>query len=332
MSKQPQPAIIGAFVVGAVALALIGLLVFGSGGLLEEKMRFTLFFDSSVKGLRVGSPVNFRGVPIGQVSEIKVKVNPDSLEFQVQVDIETNPDAIIPTNGKRNLLGWINRYKMVEDLIEKGLRAQLEMQSLVTGQLIIELDFNPSAPANFVGKDLEYQELPTIPSSLEELTKAVGAVPFKELVETAIRTVEGLEKSINASELGNSVKNLDTTLIKMQQLVENLDAGMVPLTTSMNQAVADIRNLVSHIDQQVKPISGSLQSLAQSAESTLNAADSTLLMVNDVVREDSQLQYDLQKAMREFSAAARSIRILAETLEKQPDALLRGKSAPGVQP
>lgn len=324
--KSTSPALIGAFVLGAIVLAIAGVLVFGSGGLLEEKMHFSLVFDHSVKGLRAGAPVNFRGVPIGTVTNIRVQVDPASLDFRVLVEIEIDGDAIVPTNGQWSMMERLQRYKVVDALIARGLRAQLQLQSLVTGQLMVDLDFHPEVPARLVGGDLPYKELPTMPSGLEELTKAVSDLPFKQLVDTAIHTLRGVDKLINAPELQHSLVTLDHSLQDFQQLMTSLNTQVVPLTANMDQAVGELRGLVKNIDGQVQPVGDSLQRLTANADRTLKHADAALAGLSGVAGEDSTLQYDLRQALQEVTAAARAVRTLTETLERQPDALLRGKS------
>ena len=138
MSKKANPTLIGVFVVGALVLAVAGVLVFGRGNLFSEKRRYVLFFDESIKGLTVGAPVMFRGVPIGSVTGIKLCFDSQDMSMATPVFIETEPDRI-QRIGERPLASRIlekRRQKEIMDrLIQKGLRAQLQTESLVTGRL-----------------------------------------------------------------------------------------------------------------------------------------------------------------------------------------------------
>lgn len=326
MKKLTQPALIGAFVIGALVLAILGLLLFGGGGLLEDRLRFTLFFDGSVKGLRVGSPVTFRGVPIGSVTDIRVKVNPESLDFIVQVEIETKPDAIIPSDGKWQMLERFSRYRVVDDLIDRGLRARLQSQSFVTGVLGVDLDFYPDKPLKLVGQNLDYKELPTIPSSIDELTAAVGEVRFKELVDTAIHTVEGIEKLVNSPELQGSIKRFDQTLQNLQALIARVDATLPKALTSVDAAAQGVRTVARNLDAVVQPVGRSVEQLAAATEKTMGTLEQTLQTVQAAADGDTELTYELQQALKDLSQAARAFRALTETLETHPDALLRGKT------
>jgi len=169
--KRIDPRVIGSFVVGAILLSVAGLIFFGPGGIISETEIYVLHFDSSVKGLTVGSPVRFRGVKIGQVKDINVRVRTTDYEFYIPVIIEIEPSRI-ETDGTN--LGLFDALKNtvkggnpLDRLVEKGLRAQLQMDSLVTGRLYVNFDMHPDAPIYQVEYPSEYPTLPTISSSLD---------------------------------------------------------------------------------------------------------------------------------------------------------------------
>ncbi|PLX52251.1 MAG: hypothetical protein C0612_02975, partial [Desulfobulbaceae bacterium] len=134
MSKEVNKIAIGGFVVGGIGLAVLALLVFGSGKFFQQKSMQVLFFEGSVKGLSVGAPVKFRGVDIGEVKNIELTINPNNLEFYVPVYVQIFRNRISILGGKR--VGQFDNEEVVDALVTKmGLRAQLKMQSLLTGQL-----------------------------------------------------------------------------------------------------------------------------------------------------------------------------------------------------
>ncbi|WP_279086241.1 MlaD family protein, partial [Bilophila wadsworthia] len=140
MSKSANKTLIGAFVVGATALLLLAIAVFGSGKLFQTTSRYVLFFDGSISGLSVGSPVLFRGVPVGRVVEIRLTGDLDNLVFQTPVFIELNKKD----EGRFSVSdGDISKKEYLDRLVSHGLRATLATQSLLTGQLMIEMDFYP---------------------------------------------------------------------------------------------------------------------------------------------------------------------------------------------
>jgi hypothetical protein len=143
MSKPIGKPIIGAFVVGAVALAVAGLFVLGGGQFLKKKYIRVMYFDGSVKGLKVGAPVTFRGVEVGTVTDITIRANPKDLTTRIPVIVEIDPHSIETPGG---YLG-----DQLPRMIKRGLRAKLDLQSLVTGQLQIELDYMPDTKPSLGG-------------------------------------------------------------------------------------------------------------------------------------------------------------------------------------
>ncbi len=333
--KSSHPALIGAFVLGAIILSVAGVLIFGAGGLIEDRMFFSLYFDGSVKGLRAGSPVTFRGVPIGKVNDVSVRVGEKREDFRVLVEIETSPEAMVPVDGQ-GMLQRFNRYNLVDGLVERGLRARLQTQSFVTGVLAIDFDFYPNKPARLIGGKLRYKELPTVPSSIDELAKAVGDLPFKRLVDNAIGAIDSFNQLVQAPELKRSLANLDTSLETIRDLTAKLDQKLLPMMEEVTLAVQDGRQLMASLESEVKPVSSNLQKLADAAEQTMKSADRTLKnvdqtlgTVDQVVGPDSELHYELNRTLRELGAAARSLRILLDELEQRPDMLLRGRQDEG---
>src|SRR5215831_9498547 len=140
MAKKANPKLIGGFVIGAIALALVGVIAFGGGKFLSPKVTAVLFFRaSSLSGLDVGSPVTFRGVKIGSVTSLAIKYDVDQQTLQIPVHIEIELDKVEIVSGHRDI-------KNFQALIERGLRGQLVVQSLVTGQASIEFNFHPDTP------------------------------------------------------------------------------------------------------------------------------------------------------------------------------------------
>jgi paraquat-inducible protein B len=269
MSKQGNKAVIGAFVVGAVVLAVTGVLVFGSGKFFSETNQYVMYFDGSVKGLNIGSPVMFRGVKIGAVTNIVLRSNPEeaTIEIPVFVEIERNRfQRVGKKPGKRNV------HEEAEELVELGLRAQLQMKSMVTGQLMVELDFHPDKPAKLVGSDRKYPEIPTIKTGLQQFTQTLQDLPIEEMVNNLTSALEGIERAVNSPEVATGMNNINESLEDIQRLAKSLDRTVV---------------------------------------------------------ENAELPYYFTKAMEEVSAAARSVRVLADYLEQNPDALIRGKGLPG---
>ncbi len=168
MAKKANPKLIGGFVVGAIALVLVGAIAFGGGKFLAAKRQAVLFFSEySLAGLDVGSPVTFRGVKIGSVTGVVIRYDVEQQTIQVPVYIEVELDRIRVVRGKSDT-------KSFPTLIERGLRAQLVIQSLVTGQASIDLNFHPNTPIKLVGSEPGMIEVPTIPPTLLTASNCVA--------------------------------------------------------------------------------------------------------------------------------------------------------------
>jgi len=312
MARQPNKTLIGAFVVGAVALAVAGLFIFSSGKFLKERRTFVLYFDGSLKGLDVGAPINFKGIKVGSVTDIKVQLeSEDFTDIRIPVLIEIEPDMIKESSALKKQDGyqkWSERKKEMQRagevmklMIDRGLRAQLISQSMVTGKLMIDLDFYPDKPARFVAADSEYPEIPTIPSRLDEIAKAIEEIPFKELIAKATLTIEGIERLVNAPELKDTIVTLRETIQDLRTLVKNLDDGVDGLT--------------SNVENTLKKTS---EALVQ-ASNTLTAVQGELKDTTPVIR------YELSNSLKELADAARSLNALTDYLQRNPESLLRGK-------
>ena len=201
MAKQTSKTLIGGFVVGAVVLIVAGVLIFGSGKFFQESNRYVLYFRGSLKGLNVGAPVLFQGVQVGSIIDITIQANAEDLTSQIPVTIQILPKKFKVVRGKIRT----DPYENINVLIERGLRAQLQLQSFVTGQLMIGLDYYPDTPVRLVGIDPEYPEIPTIPTPLETLSKTFRDLNLEELVARVMSAVKGIEKFVNSPELTGSV-------------------------------------------------------------------------------------------------------------------------------
>jgi paraquat-inducible protein B len=312
MSRQPNKTLIGAFVVGAVALAVAGLFIFSSGKLFKETRTFVLYFDGSLKGLDVGAPINFKGIKIGSVSDIKVQLeSEDFTDIRIPVLVEIETDMIKESTAlmkTQNYKTWRQRREemqragqVIKFMIDRGLKAQLISQSMVTGKLMIQLDFYPDKPARFVGTENEYVEIPTIPSRLDEIAKTIEEIPFKDLIAKASLTIEGIERLVNAPELKDTIVNLSEALQDLRSLIKNLNGGVGTLTANV-------------------------ESTLKKTSDALVQATNTLTTVQGELRDTTPvIRYELSNSLKELADAARSLNALTEYLQRHPESLIRGK-------
>jgi len=317
MAKQANRMMIGGFVVTAVIILVASLVVFGSGKFFKRTQKYVLYFDGSVKGLTVGSPVLFQGVQIGSVASIVIQADVAKLEAKIPIVIEIEPDKFQVGGGKKVLA---DPRKNIPRLIEKGLRAMLVMQSFITGQQAIELDFYPDLTVCYPPPEIDkayqdYMVIPTCQSTTERLSSALGKLDVEALRRKIESTLAGIDRFVNNPELLASVKALKETLQGSQKVVTKLDRQIDPLAGDMKKAVNDVGKLAREAGTQIGAVASGL--------------DKTMSSARGVLSEDSPLIAQLDNTLKEISAMSRSLRQFADYLDQHPEALLRGKGSPG---
>jgi len=359
MTKPANKTLIGTFVIGAVVLAVAGVVIFGSGRFFVKRYPYVMYFDSSVKGLSVGSPVSFKGVIVGTVTDIKLRLETEQMDVRIPVYIELDPKKVSSPAGVpgfEKAKTEKEAYERMGKLIDRGLRAQLGLLSFVTGQLMIELDFSPDKPIVLIGQETEIPEFPTIPSDIEELATKIQQLKLDEMINKLTLAIQGIERVVNSPRLSESLDHLnglmkdshdmiahidrridplltsiETTSANAGSLVRNLDKQISPLATNIRQTLTDTRNLVNRIDNQIDPLSTTMQSALEDARAGMMQVRETLKALQVLVNEDSQLQYHINRSLKELSSAARSVQGLTDYLERYPDSLLRGRRQKGGQ-
>jgi paraquat-inducible protein B len=331
MSKPVNKTLIGVFVLGAVTLAVTAVLIFGSGKFFAPVKKFVLFFEGSVKGLNVGAPVIFRGVKIGEVTAIQLHFDPKHLTTVIPVYVEIDPSTFtVPVEFTPLEKDVEKKYVFIQPLVEKGLKAQLQMQSFVTGQLMINLDFYPDKPIKLVGLEKKYPEIPTVPTSMEELSKTLQNLKPEELYKKVMLTVEGIEKIVNSPELLSTIRSVNQTMKSADRLVHNIDVQAGPLLANLQRSSEAARNVLAEVERALsaeKGIPAQLEETLKTTNSTLKQVENTFATIQSMTEENANIGYELNRALKELSAAARSIRILADYLERHPEALLKGKTS-----
>lgn len=323
MAKPASKTLIGAFVVGAVALVVAAIALFGSGKFFAERPRFVMYFPGSVNGLEIGSPVQFRGVKIGQVTGVSATVD-KNLAVLIPVYVEYDPDSLtVPEELKREMKG--KRYPFLNKLIAKGMRGQLRMKSLITGQLYVALDFFPDKPIRLVGLDKRYPEIPTIPSTSEVLMATLEKVPLTDITNNLLKVSEGVEKIVNSPELVGSVRKLDADLKELGTLISTVNGEIKPLTASLRDTSAAARGAFSQAEKTLAFNDGTPGKVAENLQKTLDGMRDTLASYKVLAERNTNIGYDLSKTLQEIEAASRSIRSLSEYLERHPEALVKGK-------
>ena len=341
MSKPVNKTMIGAFVLIAIVLAVAAVVVLGSGKFFKETSRWVAFFEGSVKGLNVGSPVVFRGVKVGQVTDIIVTFDMAQLSVIIPVIFETDSKKFKNVGERMET----SDKQLHRALISKGLRAQLQIQSLVTGQLMINLDFYPDTPANLLDVDKiktllgdePWREIPTVPTPLQELEKAINELNFKEITRDIKRAMDGIAKLTTSTDFYESISVFKQTLVETQKLVSSLNSKVEPLANSIDQTLVEVRTVIGDarnaigdtrklINKQGPLLAESIKSTVEEAKMALEQADTTLKSIEDIAQEGGLLRQEISAALKEISAASRSVRVLADFIEQHPDAVIRGRA------
>jgi paraquat-inducible protein B len=351
MAKEANKALIGAFVLGAVALSVVAILAFGGGKFFEDKMQVVTYFDGSVKGLGAGSKVQMKGVTIGQVKDIRLMFNPDKMTFISRVLIESEPDSVTGFHDAEErgaLLEFDDDLEVfILSLVNLGLRAKLELDSILTGKLLVSFGFYPETEAKFRGVDQDLVEIPTIQTEFEKIAKALDDLPLEKIVFQIQDSLAGINEFIRSPDLKQSVTALNHTLQNTESLTQDIKAEVGPVLKRLDQTLDDYRTLARNIDARIGSLADGLSGTARDARKLVNTIDGqipgvvanlddtlkqarlTLKRIEDMADDDSQLQYGLNEALTEVERAARSIRQLADYLSNHPESLIRGRSRSG---
>jgi paraquat-inducible protein B len=313
MAKQANRMMIGGFVVLAVIIMAASLVVFGSGKFFKKTVKCVMYFDESVKGLSVGAPVLFQGVQIGSVSSIVLQVDPVKMETHIPVIIEYEPEKFQMAAAGQEMSR--DPRKNIPRLIEKGLRAQLASQSLITGQLLIQLDFRPGTPVVLKNIDKAYIEIPTIPSTATKVAQALDKLDLKEIETHLLSVLASADRFINNPDLAASLGSMRDTLQDARQLLTRVDRQVDPLANDLKKTVKDFGKLAGSVDGHVGGLTTDL--------------NKTMSTARGVLSEDSPLIVEMQNTLKELSAMSRSLRQLTAYLEQHPETVIRGKGSPG---
>lgn len=353
MSKPVNKTLIGAFILGAVALAVIGIIALGGGSLFRKTGQYVMYFTGSVKGLSVGAPVQLKGVPMGSVTEIHLvfDTHSDSLLTEVLFQV---PEGSVKTTGGPGVDGpqkkRLSTETNIEAMIENGLRAKLQLQSFVTGQLLVAFDFYPNSPIVMMGLGGDILELPTLPSDMDALTRTLDSIDVEAIAASVNNVIQGFEALINAPELKDAISTLNLALKDYRRLAVNLNHHIAELSRELTATLADGRHLIQTADNQVTPIATGftattddlrktiarldkgLQPVLANAEKTTVAArdafqQAEIMLANlkHLTDPDSPMLYQLDKTLVESRKAFRTLALLADYLSRHPEALLQGK-------
>jgi paraquat-inducible protein B len=318
MNKRVSPTVIGAFVVASFAILVVALVVVGSGKMFSRPTRFVCMFQGNLNGLKVGAPVKVRGVQIGEVSAIELRLLPSQgrmrpgirgLRLPVFIDVDRS--QLLSKGGTGAALDKSG----FNELIQMGMRAQLDTESLLTGLLYIDLDLHPKTPAKYVLEpDGPYSEVPTVQTDLaqlqERLTETLDKfdkIDFQALV-------------VSITDAANSIKTL-TGSPELKATLESLKGTIA----NLNQAVVAARALINNANSQVGPLVADIRESSDEANKTMKDTRAALVGLQQMLDPNAPLAVRLNQALDSLTETSRSIGELSDYLQRNPGALIRGR-------
>ncbi|MDN7351501.1 MlaD family protein [Acetobacter senegalensis] len=307
--------LIGAFVIGGGLLGLAIIMLFGHMRFFTPSREAAVVFQNSITGLAVGAPVNFRGVKVGSVKSITLRFDPLDHKAYIPVVLTLEPDQI---HVVRDVPG--DTKVRVQDMIANGLRAELNLQSFVTGQSNIELDFDKSAPAVLHPRITDLPEIPARLSTMEKLKDTLGQLPVKDIAHHAddtLRSIQSLSDKLN-DDLPPLIASMKVTTDRSHDTVQ-----------AATQAIRDLQNkldiTLSKMDTLLETGTTQLSGRGADIHATMLSATKALDSLQGIISPRSADRANLDAALRDIASAAASLRGFASDVERNPQLLLMGR-------
>ncbi len=328
MSLRASPTAIGLFLIGGLVLAVAAVATLASTTWFAKRSTFVSLFEESVNGLERGAPVKFQGVPVGTVTELLIQIDERDKTFQVPVKYEIDITRLTTMTGK---YVHLDQAPVLRQQIADGLRAQLQMESMVTGQLYIELSYRPDAPEEPEQPEMASRvlaEIPTTPSFMATLGTGAGSL-MADVLKVLFQVNQLLEEV--------DMPGINTAMVAsaeaVQRLVDSPDiraavAQAPALARQVNQTMAEVQRLAERAGAAVDPLQIQLEETSREMVATLQALHTSLDQMNAALSTDSGVGYGLQEALASLREAADALTQLATSLDQNPDMLIRGKKPP----
>ncbi|MBP6700223.1 MAG: MCE family protein [Halioglobus sp.] len=317
MSEKPHTVAIGAFVLGALLIGFT-IVIFAVGtNFGQSRETVVMVFDGSVKGLNIGAQVALRGVQIGQVTRIELMLDTDSPDLIMLVEAKLSGENIHRLGG--------DIKDVVDGLISRGLRAQLKTQSLLTGLLYIQLDFHPDKPPVLARIDTQFTQIPTIPTDLELLARQVEEIDLAALAAKLEGTVDGINAFVTNPAFKALPASLEESLASLTALSDELRSQAASSGPKLDGVLVGASDTLAAVKSELPRLSALTRKNLDVLSDAITAFEDTMKNIDSLVAPGSATAYQLDKALRELTLASRSIQQLANMLDRQPEALLRGK-------
>lgn len=317
MSNTSNSVSIGAFVLGAVVIAVAGILFVNGTGIGQDRTTVVMVFDGSVKGLSVGAPVALRGVQIGQISDIDVIFDTDTIDIIMFVEAEIREENIKRRGDSEG--------DFIEEMIARGLRAQLNTQSILTGLLYVQLDFHPNSDLVLAQTQSPYTQIPTIPTDLQRLSREFESINFSQVADDLTSLSHGLKMFVLNEDFQKMPTDLNRTLAAVETMSTRLSEQLKVSGPRFGALVDKAALTLDAAQMEIPKLSKSAQETLVNLNSALESVNGAVGEIDHLVSDDSSTRYELNNALHELALAGRAMQLLAKTLEEQPEAILRGK-------
>ena len=316
MTSYQHKTAVGAFVLGGLVLLVISIIMLGGGRLFSNNLEYVLYFDGSVSGLSTGAPVVFRGLPMGSVTDINLVTSMRDSSVTIPVYVRIDEDNFERTD-EVGITSEEEKRKIVRRMVQRGLRARLQMQSLITGQYRIELDFYPSSPASFRSARPD-TEIPTLPSPIDTLQSTIARLPLEQMVTSLSSVLQDLSRGLANDKLGKALDSFTATFDEAKILLDAVRANA-------GQALQKLDTVGSSLE---KDLTASMTSFREAMQRMSVAADHlrvATVSAQGLLGRDSPVLGDFRRLLKESTDTIRALRSLADMLERNPEALLKGK-------
>ncbi len=317
--KKNRSLAIGAFIVGAILLIFIALLFFSGGRFFADKKRVVMYFEGSVQGLQVGAPVKLKGVVLGEIVDISINFESDNKNVFTSVTADLVMKRI-------NSEGADVEEDFLQDAIQTGLRAQLNYQSFLTGLLYVELDFYPDSELRLYAVQDEYQEIPTIATSFEEISRTFQELDLKGLVHNVNNLAQQVSDMVAQGQVAETLSSFNRLANSLEKTSGNADKEIARLSEKMDTTLTELNALIKQLNAQTPQMMTSLRGSLEELNKSMQSFDQAAANIEHVFSEDAPLLNQLQRTLEDMSRSSIAFRSLSETLEQQPEALLRGRS------
>ncbi|HVP66515.1 MAG TPA: MlaD family protein [Anaeromyxobacteraceae bacterium] len=321
MAQKFNPRLVGGFVLAAFALATAVAIFLGSARVFQHKVRFVVVFAQDLSGLEVDAPVKFRGVPVGRVASIHLSMGSPKeplRELFMPVVIELNQSRLAEMGEKTDL----GDPRIIRTLVEHGLRARLALESFLSNRQYVDLQIVPNAPpAPPPPFTFPY---PVIPVYVEPGLASLQADASKLLLKLQSLDLESLvaDLRVAASNVGRAASTIDRAAATLGQAGESLPATI----HDMDEALVSIRQAARTLETQVSPVAADARAALQHLGASLERVDEAVREVKGVIEPGAPIPARLEEALSELARMARSIRLLADSVERNPSELVRGRA------